>query len=34
LHEAVTEAGADAVLLKDEFVDVLVERLAAAKAGA
>ena len=33
LHEAVTEAGADAVLLKDEFVDVLVERLAAAKAG-
>ena len=32
LHEAVTEAGADAVLLKDEFVDVLVERLAAAKA--
>jgi two-component system chemotaxis response regulator CheB len=33
LHEAVTEAGADAVLLKDVFVDVLVERLAAAKAG-
>jgi DNA-binding NarL/FixJ family response regulator len=32
LHEAVTEAGADAVLLKDEFVDVLVDRLAAAKA--
>jgi two-component system, chemotaxis family, protein-glutamate methylesterase/glutaminase len=32
LHEAVTEAGADAVLMKDEFVDVLVERLAAAKA--
>jgi two-component system chemotaxis response regulator CheB len=31
LHEAVTEAGADAVLLKDEFVDVLVDRLAAAK---
>ena len=24
LHRAVTEAGADAVLLKDEFVDVLV----------
>jgi DNA-binding NarL/FixJ family response regulator len=32
LHEAVTEAGADAVLLKEEFVDVLVERLSAAKA--
>ncbi len=32
LHEAVTEAGADAVLVKGEFVDVLVERLAAAKA--
>jgi DNA-binding NarL/FixJ family response regulator len=32
LHEAVTEAGADAVLLKDEFVDVLVDRLAAARA--
>lgn len=34
LHVAVTEAGADAVLMKDEFVDVLVERLAAAKAAA
>ena len=34
LHLAVTEAGADAVLMKDEFVDVLVERLAAARAGA
>ena len=34
LHAAVTEAGADAVLMKDEFVDVLVERLAAARAGA
>lgn len=34
LHRAVTEAGADAVLLKEEFVDVLVERLAAAKAPA
>lgn len=34
LHDAVTEAGADAVLMKDEFVDVLVERLAAARAGA
>jgi two-component system nitrate/nitrite response regulator NarL len=33
LHDAVTEAGADAVLMKDEFVDVLVERLAAARAG-
>ena len=34
LHLAVTEAGADAVLMKDEFVDVLVARLAAARAGA
>jgi DNA-binding NarL/FixJ family response regulator len=32
LHKAVTEAGADAVLVKDEFVDVLVDRLAAARA--
>jgi DNA-binding NarL/FixJ family response regulator len=32
LHKAVTEAGADAVLMKAEFVDVLMERLAAAKA--
>ncbi len=31
LHEAVTEAGADAVLLKAEFVDTLVERLSSAK---
>jgi two-component system, chemotaxis family, protein-glutamate methylesterase/glutaminase len=31
LHDAVTEAGADAVLMKDEFVDVLVDRLAAAR---
>jgi two-component system chemotaxis response regulator CheB len=31
LHEAVTEAGADAVLVKDAFVDVLVDRLAAAR---
>jgi AmiR/NasT family two-component response regulator len=30
LHRAVTEAGADAVLVKDEFVDVLVDRLAGA----
>ncbi|TML23189.1 MAG: response regulator transcription factor [Actinobacteria bacterium] len=34
LHRAVTEAGADAVLVKEEFVDVLVERLAAAKESA
>jgi DNA-binding NarL/FixJ family response regulator len=33
LHQAVTEAGADAVLVKGEFVDVLVDRLAAARAG-
>jgi DNA-binding NarL/FixJ family response regulator len=33
LHRAVTEAGADAVLVKDQFVDVLVDRLAAARAG-
>jgi DNA-binding NarL/FixJ family response regulator len=32
LHTAVTEAGADAVLMKGEFVDVLVARLAAARA--
>src|SRR6476619_1030608 len=31
LHTAVTEAGADAVLMKGEFVDVLVARLAAAR---
>ncbi len=29
LHTAVTEAGADAVLMKGEFVDVLVARLGA-----
>jgi DNA-binding NarL/FixJ family response regulator len=34
LHEAVSEAGADAVLVKGEFVDALVERLTAAKAPA
>ena len=34
LHTAVTEAGADAVLMKGEFVDVLVARLAAARAPA
>src|SRR5213596_2544710 len=32
LHEAVTEAGADAVLLKEDLVDALVERLSAVKA--
>jgi DNA-binding NarL/FixJ family response regulator len=32
LHRAVTEAGADAVLVKDEFVETLVERLTAARA--
>ena len=32
LHKAVAEAGADAVLMKAEFVDILMERLAAAKA--
>jgi DNA-binding NarL/FixJ family response regulator len=34
LHAAVTEAGADAVLMKGAFVDHLMERLTAAKAGA
>src|SRR5437763_13161612 len=33
LHRAVTDAGADAVLVKDEFVDVLGDRLASARAG-
>jgi DNA-binding NarL/FixJ family response regulator len=32
LHEAVREAGADAVLQKGELVDTLVERLSAVKA--
>jgi len=32
LHDAVTEAGADAVLMKDEFMDVLMDRLAGAGA--
>ena len=32
LHTAVAEAGADAVLMKGEFVDDLVARLAAARA--
>jgi DNA-binding NarL/FixJ family response regulator len=31
LHDAVLEAGADAVLLKDEFVDRLLARLANAR---
>jgi DNA-binding NarL/FixJ family response regulator len=33
LHEAVREAGADAVLLKDALVDTLVDRLAAVRTG-
>ena len=32
LHRAVLDAGADAVLVKDEFVDVLMDRLAAVRA--
>jgi two-component system chemotaxis response regulator CheB len=32
LHRAVRDAGADAVLVKDEFVDVLIDRLAAVRA--
>jgi two-component system response regulator DesR len=31
LHQAVTDAGADAVLLKEEFVETLIDRLAAAR---
>ena len=34
LHRAVMEAGADAVILKSDFVATLVERLAAARAPA
>jgi DNA-binding NarL/FixJ family response regulator len=34
LHKAVSEAGADAVLLKGDFVETLVERLSAARAPA
>jgi DNA-binding NarL/FixJ family response regulator len=34
LHEAVRDAGADAVLLKSAFVDTLVERLGAVRATA
>ncbi|HEX5470152.1 MAG TPA: response regulator transcription factor, partial [Gaiellaceae bacterium] len=34
LHRAVTEAGADAVLLKGAFLDQLVDRLAAVRAPA
>jgi len=34
LHRAVSEAGADAVLLKGEFVEVLVERLASVRTDA
>jgi DNA-binding NarL/FixJ family response regulator len=32
LHRAVTEAGADAVLLKEELVETLVDRLSLARA--
>lgn len=32
LHRAVTEAGADAVLLKEELVETLVDRLSSARA--
>ena len=32
LHQAVREAGADAVLLKGDLVDTLVDRLSAVKA--
>jgi DNA-binding NarL/FixJ family response regulator len=31
LHRAVAEAGADAVLVKDQFVDALVDRLSATR---
>jgi DNA-binding NarL/FixJ family response regulator len=34
LHQAVTEAGADAVLLKGDLIDTLIDRLAAVRAGA
>jgi len=34
LHQAVREAGADEVLLKNEILDVLVERLTGARAAA
>jgi DNA-binding NarL/FixJ family response regulator len=34
LHQAVTEAGADAVLLKGDLVDTLIDRLAAVRVGA
>jgi DNA-binding NarL/FixJ family response regulator len=33
LHQAVSDAGADHVLLKDNLVETLVERLAAARVG-
>jgi DNA-binding NarL/FixJ family response regulator len=32
LHKAVTDAGADAVILKGDFVETLVDRLSAARA--
>ncbi len=34
LHQAVSDAGADAVLLKADLVDTLVERLAAVRSRA
>ena len=34
LHDAVTEAGADAVVLKEDLVESLLERLAAVRDGA
>ncbi|HEY8703675.1 MAG TPA: response regulator transcription factor [Gaiellaceae bacterium] len=34
LHQAVSEAGADAVLLKGDLVDALIDRLTAVRAGA
>jgi DNA-binding NarL/FixJ family response regulator len=34
IHAAVREAGADAVLLKDDFVETLMERLRAVRGGA
>jgi DNA-binding NarL/FixJ family response regulator len=34
LHQAVTDAGADAVLLKGDLLDTLVERLSAVRSGA
>ena len=33
VHDAVREAGADAVLMKEDFVETLVERLRAIRSG-